>query len=97
MIKKLEIPCPTVTSLNVSGLLERVELKNVSSVVDAVFLFSYNFHGYKKDYLEILRLFMKLHHSKALKICTWCVLVLFLFEYTFAYAVYHRTFLSIPT
>lgn len=71
----LEISCPYVTSLNISGWIEAVALKNLSCVVDATLDFTKDFNCARGEYLGVRTIFQKLHHVKVFTICDKLILV----------------------
>ncbi|KAG5512750.1 hypothetical protein RHGRI_017783 [Rhododendron griersonianum] len=77
---RLEVSCPYVTSLNITGI-ERTDLYNVSSVVDAALEFdNYYFNCDRGEYREVKLLFEQLHD--AVTLFTRSVLVFTIWELT---------------
>ncbi|KAA8524483.1 hypothetical protein F0562_010906 [Nyssa sinensis] len=79
---RLKISCPNLVSLEIAGWIEKADLVNVSSLVEASLWFSYCFKFACREYRNVKMLLEKLRHSKVFKPCRWCILVLTIWELT---------------
>ncbi|KAG5545419.1 hypothetical protein RHGRI_017785 [Rhododendron griersonianum] len=72
---RLEVSCPYVTSLNISGI-ERTDLYNVSSIVDAALEFDNRFFDCAcGQYREVKMLFEQLYDAEVFTLFTRAILV----------------------
>ncbi|KAK9284900.1 hypothetical protein L1049_024081 [Liquidambar formosana] len=84
----LEIFCPYITSLNISGWIEGVALKNLSCLVNSTLDFTEDFNGARGEYLGVRMILQKLHHLDVLTICDRLILVWLSFLYRFLYVLF---------
>uniref|UniRef100_A0A5B7BHG0 FBD domain-containing protein n=1 Tax=Davidia involucrata TaxID=16924 RepID=A0A5B7BHG0_DAVIN len=81
-LSRLEISGPNLLSLHISGLKGRVDLKNLSSLIEATLDLCFGGTGPDdNDYYNVGMLLEKLHHANVFTICNWCILVLTSWEF----------------
>ncbi|KAI8551710.1 hypothetical protein RHMOL_Rhmol06G0207600 [Rhododendron molle] len=76
---RLKVSCPYLKSLNILGI-ERMDLNNLSSVVDAALDFSSSFNCARGEYHEVKKHFELLHDAEAVTLFTRSILVFTIWE-----------------
>ncbi|KAA8526429.1 hypothetical protein F0562_008368 [Nyssa sinensis] len=71
---RLKISCPNLKTLNISGSIGYVDLKNTSSLVDATLEFNYGGRYSNDEYHSVGMLLEELNHAKFLTLCNWCIM-----------------------
>ncbi|OMO65640.1 hypothetical protein CCACVL1_21465 [Corchorus capsularis] len=72
--RRLEISCPNIESLDISGCMNLVDLANVSSVVDFSIAFMWGLEE-SREHQTIKEHFNKLSGGKIFRACARCILV----------------------
>ncbi|PKI52948.1 hypothetical protein CRG98_026654 [Punica granatum] len=77
---KIEVAGPYITSLSISGWIERMSLGNLPSLHDATIDICNQFCCVPDDYLLVKKVFEKLHHAKVLTVHDLPILVTMIWE-----------------
>lgn len=74
-VEPVEIWGPHLSSLHIAGMTGRVDIKNLSSLVEATLDLCFGGACRLDRYVNVGAILEKLHHANTFTICNWCILV----------------------